>query len=79
MEYNWYTIYFANLDTQVLASKQVLARDGYSARRNFIRSLRRWLAEPGERYRVDVRPGQQSLDKFPSWMSDPARAYQTAR
>lgn len=79
MEPSKYTVYFVNLDTGVLVSQQVLALDVYGARRNFMRRLRGYEIESGQRYRVDVAIGWKPLNEFPTWMSDPARVYQTAR
>lgn len=79
MEYRQYTVYFVNLDTQELIAQRVVALDAYSARRNFMRRMRRYHIEPGQRYRVDVIIGWELLDNFPSWMFDPDRVYQTAR
>lgn len=69
---NWYTIYFANLDTLEVFGAHRQSVSAYQARRNFLRYLRECDSlHSGDHYRMSVVEGKQPL-RYPGELFETA-------
>lgn len=60
---NWYTLYFINVDTQVICAQRRCEKNAIAAVRNWRRRLRYMeMVEKGERYYIEICNGKRPLE-----------------